>query len=201
MLKVSRSGYYEWRRRPPSSRDVDDAWLTHTILAVHTDSRCSYGAPRIHAELRLGLGLRCGRKRVARLMREAGIAGICHRRKTRRHRPAPAVHEDLVSRRFVAATPDRLWCTDITEHRAGDGKIYLAAVEDVCTRQIVGWSIADHMRTELVVDALQIVAQQPAPLCILTAVLNTPRGCLGTDFARLGCSARWAASPPASTTP
>ena len=91
---------------------------------MHRDSRGTYGSPRVHAELRLGLGLRCGRKRVARLMRAAGMAGLCHRRKQRRHRPAAAVHDDLVQRRFVADAPDRLWFTDITEHPTGDGKVY-----------------------------------------------------------------------------
>ncbi len=180
MLKVSRSGYYEWRHRPPSTRDLADAWLTNTILAVHRDSRCSYGSPRVHAELRLGLGIGCGRKRVARLMREAGIAGLCHHRKKGRHRPAAAVHDDLVHRRFVADTPDRLWCTDITEHPTGDGTLYLAAVEDVCTRQIVGWSMADHMRSELVVDALQMATwrRRPAP----GTVVHSDRGAQYTSW-------------------
>ena len=129
----------------------------------------------MHAELRLGLGIRCGRKRVARLMRLAGICGIGHRHtKNRRHRPAPATHDDLVGRRFVAEAPDRLWCTDITQHPTGDGTVYLAAVEDVCTRQIVGWSMADHMRSELVVDALQMATgrRRPAP----GAVVHSDRG-------------------------
>lgn len=174
MLGVSQSGYYEWRERPPSARDVDDAWLTNMILGVHTESRCSYGAPRVHAELRLGLGLRCGRKRVARLMRQAAICGISARRKSRRHRPAPATHEDLVQRQFVAEAPDQLWCTDVSEHPTGDGKVYLAVVEDVCTRQIVGCSIADHMRTELVVDALQMATwrRRPTP----GTVVHSDRG-------------------------
>ena len=96
-LGVSRSGYYDWRNRRPSARRVADEELMDTITEIHTMSRCSCGAPRVHAELRLGLGVRCGRKRVARLMRLAGIAGICHRRKRRGDRPAPAPHEDLVS--------------------------------------------------------------------------------------------------------
>ncbi len=180
MLQVSRSGYYDWRHRPPSDRDVADAWLTNTILAVHADSRCSYGSPRVHAELRLGLGLRCGRKRVARLMRQARICGIDHRRKRGRRRPAPATHADLVRRRFVADTPDRLWCTDITEHPTGDGTLYLAAVEDVCSRQIVGWSMADHMRTELVVDAIQMATwrRRPAP----RTVVHSDRGAQYTSW-------------------
>ena len=173
VLNVSRSGYYDWRHRQPSALDVTDAWLTNTILAVHADSRCSYGSPRVHAELRLGLGIRCGRKRVARLMRQAGIAGIGHRGKKNRRRPAPAVHDDLVGRRFVADAPDRLWCTDITEHPTTGGKVYCCAVLDVFTRQIVGWSIADHMRTELVVDALQMATWRRRPI---KTVVHSDRG-------------------------
>ena len=116
VLRVSRSGFYEWRGRAPSARQVADEQLTVTITDVHQASRGTYGAPRVHAELRLGLGLTCGRKRVARLMRIAGLAGVCHRRKHRRAGPAPAVHDDLVQRRFLADAPDRLWVTDITEH-------------------------------------------------------------------------------------
>jgi len=180
VLGVSRSGYYQWRDRPLSERDVNDAWLTNTILAVHTDSRCSYGAPRIHAELRLGLRLRCGRKRVARLMRQVGIAGISHRRKRRGQRPDPATCADLVQRKFVAEAPDQLWCTDVTEHPTSEGKVYLAAVTDVCTRQIIGWSIADHMRTELVVDALQMATwrRRPAP----GTVVHSDRGSQYTSW-------------------
>ena len=112
VLKVSRSAYYDWAGAGPSQRDVDDAYLTNTITAIHVMSRRSYGAPRVHAELRLGLGMALGRKRVARLMRQAGI-GISHRRKHggRQHR-LPAVHDDLVQRRFVAEAPDQLWATD-----------------------------------------------------------------------------------------
>ncbi len=165
VLKVSRSGYYAWRRRRASARDVGDAYLTNTILRVHAESRASYGAPRVHAELRLGLGARCGRKRVARLMRLAGLRGIAAQPKDRRSTPAAAVHEDLVQRRFRVQAPNRLWCTDITEHPTGDGKVYLATVIDVFSRQIIGWSIADHMRAELVVDALQMATwrRRPAP--------------------------------------
>ena len=171
VLKVSRSGYYDWQVRPPSARSLADAELTATIVAVHQMSRCTYGAPRVHAELRLGLGLACGRKRVARLMRSAGLAGVCHRRKRRGQRPLPAPHEDLVRRRFTADSPDRLWCTDITEHPTNTGKVYCAAVLDVFTRKVVGWSIADHMRSELVVDALQMAiwTRQPAPGVIVHA--------------------------------
>ena len=162
VLKVSRSGYYEWRDRPPSARDLEDAYLANTIVDIHAMSRCSYGAPRVHAELRLGRGVRVGRKRVARLLRIAGRRGISHRHK-RRHRPAEAVHEDLVKRRFVADGPDRLWCTDITEHPTRLGKVYCCAVLDVFSRVVVGWSIADHMRSDLVVDALQMATWRRRP--------------------------------------
>ena len=146
---------------------------------VHAASRATYGAPRVHAELKLGRGRRIGRRRVARPMRTAGIQGICHRRKGR-HRPAPAVHEDLVKREFVAAAPDQLWCTDVTEHPTRDGKVYCCAVLDVFSRRIVGWSIADHIRSELVVDALQMASwrRQPDP----GAVVHSDRGSVCTSW-------------------
>jgi putative transposase len=162
VLKISRSGYYDWRARPLSRRDLEDAYLANTVVDVHTVSRCSYGAPRVHAELRLGMGFRVGRKRVARLMRLVGRRGIAHRHK-RRHRPEPAVHQDLVQRRFTATGPDRLWCTDITEHPTRAGKVYCCAVLDVFSRQVGGWSIADHVRSDLVVDALQMATWRRRP--------------------------------------
>ena len=113
VLNVSRSGYYEWDSRPPSARSTVDAALAETIATVHADSRGTYGSPRVHAELRLGLRIRCGRKRVARIMRSSGLHGVCHRRKLRTE-PAPATHEDLVRRVFTADTIDRIWFTDIT---------------------------------------------------------------------------------------
>ena len=180
VLRVSRSGFYEWRGRPASARQVADAALITTISQVHQASRATYGAPRVHAELRLGLGVACGRKRVARLMRRAGLAGVCHRRKHRRAGPAPAVHEDLVQRRFVADAPDRLWVTDITEHPTAEGKVYCAAVLDVFSRVVVGWSIADHMRSELVVDALEMARWRRRPAA--GAVVHSDRGSQYTSW-------------------
>jgi transposase InsO family protein len=179
ILHVSRSGYYAWRDRPPSPRLLADAQLENDIRDAFTASRRTYGAPRVHAELRLGLGLRCGRKRVARLMRTSGLVGVGYRRKRRRE-PVPAPHEDLVGRRFIADGPDRLWCTDITEHPTAEGKVYCAAVLDVFTRQIVGWSIADHMRSELVVDALEMARwrRRPAP----GAIVHSDRGSQYTSW-------------------
>jgi putative transposase len=180
VLRVSRSGFYEWRGRPASARQVADAALITTITEVHQASRATYGAPRVHAELRLGLGVACGRKRVARLMRSAGLTGVCHRRKHRRVGPAPAVHEDLVQRRFVADAPDRLWVTDITEHPTAEGKVYCAAVLDVFSRVVVGWSIADHMRSELVVDALEMARWRRRPAA--GAVVHSDRGSQYTSW-------------------
>ena len=127
---LSRSGFYEAASGQPSARAVADAALSTTIAAIHVMSRRSYGVPRVHAELRLGHGLQVGRKRVARLMRAAGLRGISHRRKRGRHHPLPAPHEDLVQRHFLADAPDRLWATDVTEHPPGTGKVYCCAVID-----------------------------------------------------------------------
>ncbi|SPX88027.1 integrase catalytic subunit [Mycobacteroides abscessus] len=144
-------------------RMIADADLITTIAAIHYDSRGTYGAPRVHAELRLGRAMRVGRKRVARLMRVAGLTGVYHRRKRRNWRPAPAPHEDLVKRQFRADAPDRLWFTDITQHPTGDGWVYCCTVLDAFSRQVAGWSIADHLRTELVVDALDMARWQRRP--------------------------------------
>jgi transposase InsO family protein len=180
VLEVSTSGYYEWRGRAPALRAVADEALIAQIREIHTCSRGTYGVPRVHAELRLGCGVRCGRKRIARLMRTAGLHGIYVRRR-RRSCPAPPVHDDLVRRRFVADAPDRLWLTDITEHPTREGKVYLAAVLDVYARRIVGWSIADHLRSELVVDALEMARwrRRPAPG---QTVLHSDRGTQYTSW-------------------
>lgn len=162
VLKVPRSSVYDALRRPPSARERADEALLEEIREIHTFSRSTYGAPRVHAELRLGRGRHVGRKRVARLMRRAGIQGVCHRRK-RGRRAAPATHEDLVKRKFVADAPNRLWVTDITEHPARDGRVFCCAILDVFSRRIVGWSIADHIRSELVVDALQMAIWRRQP--------------------------------------
>ena len=114
-LNVSTSGYYDWRDRSPSARALADAELTTTIRRIHADSRATYGAPRVLAELRLGLGVHVARKRVARLMRLEGLVGVSHRRKRRGWKPDTATHEDLVKRQFRADAPNRLWFCDITQ--------------------------------------------------------------------------------------
>ena len=163
VLNVSGSGYYEQRGRPLAPRDLEDAYLANVIVDINVMSRGSYGASRVRSELRLARGVRVGCKRVARLMKCVGVRGIGGSSKARRGKRAPAVHDDLVLRRFVADAPNRLWCTDITEHPTREGKVYCCAVLDVFSRQIVGWSIADHMRSELVVDALQMATWRRRP--------------------------------------
>ena len=153
VLGVSRSGYYDWLGRPPSLREEENTLLGKLIEKIHDESRTTYGWPRVHAELVLGLGMPVNHKRVARLMREAGIQGL-YRRRTRRGSTGPATEDDLVHRQFAVDAPDRLWLTDITEHPTAEGKVYRCAVMDAYSRRIIGWSIAHHMRTELVLDAL-----------------------------------------------
>jgi putative transposase len=183
VLGVARAGYYAWSSRPASARTLADQALTEQIRQIHARSRETYGAPRVHAELRLGLDIRVGRKRVARLMRDARLQGV-HRRRLRgltRRDPQAAPAPDLVERNFTPPAPDRLWVADITQQHTGGGWLYLAVVLDSFSRRIVGWSMADHLRTELVLDALDMaVAQrQPAP----GLVHHTDHGCQYTSLA------------------
>ncbi len=164
ILRVSRSGYYDWKGRPPSERDRENAALTEKIREIHSRSRQVYGYPRVHAELR-ALGVRCSRKRVARLMREAGLRGCLRARKKRTTRrdlyaaPVP----DLVKRNFAAAAPNKIWTADITYVGTREGFLYLAFILDVYSRKVVGWSMANHLRTELVVDALEMALWRRRP--------------------------------------
>ncbi|MFG2105188.1 IS3 family transposase [Micromonospora echinaurantiaca] len=166
VLEVSTSGYYDWRDRPMSRREAADQALGELIREVHQMSRGTYGSPRVHAELRLAAGVRCGRKRVERLMRHAGLQGVYRRRRrgcTVRD-PHASPSADLVNRRFVAERPDALWVTDITQHRTQGGWVYCAVVLDVFARRVVGWSIADHLRSELVIDALDMARWRRRPV-------------------------------------
>jgi putative transposase len=163
-LGVSRAGYYAWARPEPGQRAGEDAELTEQITAAHQRSRGTYGAPRIHADLREA-GVRIGRKRVARLMRAAGLVG-CHRRRrrgvTRRDaaaRPAP----DLVNRQFTATAPNRRWTADIKQVPTGEGWLYVAPVIDLFSRACVGWAMADHMRAELVIEAVEVAVARRDP--------------------------------------
>jgi putative transposase len=162
---VSRTGFHNWQRRAPSDRALQDAWLTERIGRIHDSSRGVYGAPRVHAELRLEHGIHVGRKRVARLMKAAGIAGVRPRKrfKTTIRIPGITPATDLVERQFRPDRPNVLWVADITYLRTGEGWLYLAAVQDAYSRLIVGWSMATHMRSSLVVDALQIALARRRP--------------------------------------
>jgi putative transposase len=204
VLGVSTSGYYEWRGRPPSRRALADRALSVQIREIHTRSRGTYGVPRVHAELRLGRGLRCGRKRVARLMRAERLSGV-YRRRGKHARPAAAVHDDLVQRRFQADAPNRLWLTDITEHPTREGKVYCAAVLDVYSRRIVGWSSPTTCGRNSSSTPWRWRAgggdHRPArPFSTQTAARNTRPGPSATACALPACSARWAASAPPWTT-
>ncbi len=164
VLGVSRSGYYAWLKREPCARSIEDVRLSERIKTIHEQSRGTYGAPRVHAELVDG-DERLGKKRVARLMRAHGLRGVCRRKWTKttqrdeRQRPAP----DLVEREFSASAANELWVADITYVPTWEGFLYLAVVLDVFSRRIVGWSMANHMRVELVVSALEMAVGQRRP--------------------------------------
>jgi putative transposase len=166
LLGVSRSGFHAWRRRPPSERALSDAWLTERIKEIHAASRGTYGSPRVHAELRRQ-GIRVGKKRVERLMRAAALSGDHRRRKgkTTLRVQGVRVASDLVERDFDPEAPNRLWCADIKEIPTWEGKLYLASVLDCFSRKVVGWSMRADMRSELVVDALEmaVARRRPAP--------------------------------------
>lgn len=164
VLAVSPSGFYAWRKRPPSKREQEDKMLTQEIKKIHQKSKGTYGAPRIHAEL-AEQGWHVGRKRVARLMRTEGLRGVSRRkapRTTQRQaqaQPAP----DLVQRNFTVSHPNELWVADITYIATWTGFLYLAVVVDAWSRRVVGWAMATHLRTELVLEALQMAIQQRRP--------------------------------------
>jgi putative transposase len=166
VLKVSRSGYYDWKARPPSKRIREDAALSGKVHEIHERSRGTYGSPRVHAELR-SIGIRCSRKRVARLMRREGLKGCIrgHRKRTTRRNKHTVRAEDLVGRDFGAPAPNRLWMADITYVNTEEGFLYLAFVLDAYSRRLVGWAMESHLRTELVVDALEMAVwrRKPAP--------------------------------------
>jgi putative transposase len=168
VLGVSPGGYYARQKRPPSARAQADAELSTRIAAIHHRSRATYGAPRIHVELK-AQGLRVGRKRVARLMNTAGLYGVSRRRwvttTVRDHAAKPA--SDLVERNFTAAAPNRLWVADISYIPTWAGFLYLAVVLDAFSRKIVGWAMATHLRTELALSALNMALGQRRPAGVI----------------------------------
>ena len=180
VLGVSEAGYYAWRHRLPSAHALADEVLLKRVRTIHASSRETYGAPRVHAELRAD-GDKHGRKRVARLMRAGGLMGASRRRvgvtTTRRDkeaRPAP----DLVDRNFTAAAPNQLWIADITFVPTAAGFLYLAVVLDAWSRKVVGWAMANHLRAELVVDAFEMAVGQRQPRNVIH---HSDQGCQYTS--------------------
>jgi putative transposase len=181
VLGVSTSGYYAWQYRAPSARAQYDAELTMTIHTIHLESRGTYGAPRVHAELG-AQGIRVGRKRVARLMRAARVQGVSRRKwiTTTTRDPEARLAPDLVQRDFTVDGPDRLWVADITYVPTGAGFLYLAVVLDAWSRRVVGWAMAIHLRTELVLAALDMALGQRRPRGVIH---HSDHGCQYTAIA------------------
>jgi putative transposase len=184
VLELSASGYYAWRRRAPSARHREDEQLIEDIRGFHRQSRGTYGAPRIHRDLRAA-GTCVGRKRVARLLKQAGLRGVSRRKwpvttvRAAQARPAP----DLVQRAFTASGPNQLWVADITYVPTWGDTLYLAVVLDVWSRRIVGWAMATHLRTGLVVAALDMAITQRRPEAVIH---HSDQGCQYTaiEFGR-----------------
>lgn len=181
VLGLSPSGYYAWLDRPTSAREVANARLVVEMRRIHAFSRRSYGRPRMYAELR-DEGFLVNHTRVGRLMRQAGIVGVTRRRKwrttkrDREARPAP----DLVARDFSAEGPNRLWVADITYVPTASGFLYLAVVVDAWSRRVVGWSVQTHLKTELVLKALDMAVEQRRPHGV---ILHSDQGCQYTSIA------------------
>jgi putative transposase len=182
LLCVSRSGYYAWVERPMCARRRGDLDLTGKIAAIHRRSRDTYGSASIHAELADDHGIRVGRKRVARLMRQSGIRGATLRKYvvTTQSDPEAAKPIDLVERRFFADAPDQLWVADMTYIPTWSGWLYLAMVMDVYSRKIVGWAMDTNMRTELILEALQMAVTQRQPRGVIH---HSDRGSQYTSYA------------------
>lgn len=184
VLGVSASGYYAWQQRKASARRVKDVDLLEQIRRFHRLSRGTYGTPRIHRDLRAA-GVRVGRKRVARLLKQAGLRGVSRRKwpvttvRAAHARPAP----DLVQRAFTATAPNQLWVADITYIPTWAGTLYLAVVLDVWSRRIIGWAMETHLRTSLVLTALDMAIAQRRPTSV---VHHSDQGCQYTaiEFGR-----------------
>lgn len=185
VLEVSTSGFYAWLSRPPSARSIEDRILTEMIKTYHKASFESYGAPRIHADLKDD-GIRIGRKRVARLMREADLRGVSRRRfvKTTKRDKTNRAAQDLVDRKFTATRPNELWVADITYVPTATGFLFLAVVLDVFSRKIVGWAMTAHLRTSLVLAALDMAVATRKPEGVIH---HSDQGC---QYTSVGFGAR-----------
>lgn len=175
-LDVCRAGYYAWKSRTPSKRARENEQLKAKIAEVHKESRGTYGSPRVHAEL-VAQGFEVGRNRIARLMRDEGILG---RRKPRFRKTTDSSHSlpvaaNVLAREFMVDAPDRAWVADITYVWTAQGWLYLAVIIDLYSRRVVGWSMADHMRTELVLEALRAALGSRVPSA-MGLVFHSDRG-------------------------
>jgi putative transposase len=187
LLEVSKSAYYQRRNGTPSQRKLSDAELLEKIKGIHKESKGTYGAPRIHKEL-LHRHVACGKRKVTRLMRQAGLEGRCKKRWRKTTVPDPQAEQarDLIGRHFAPGEEmDRRYVGDITYIATWEGWAYLATVIDLASRRVVGWALADHMRTELVEDALKMAFAHRAPE--EGVIFHSDRGCQYTsgDFAEL----------------
>jgi len=180
LLDVTRSGYYAAASRPPSARSIRHAWLTDLIGQIHAASGSTYGAPRVHAELRMGRGITVGHNAVAMLMRRAGLRGLPERKRWRA-RPNTASAADLVDRNFTAIEPDALWLTDVTEHPTREGKLYCSVVLDAYSRRVVGWSIDASQTAALVTNALGMAIENRSPQA--GTILHSDHGTQFTSWA------------------
>jgi len=179
-LHISRSGYYDWKSRPKSARAVRNEELTELIGEIHRRSRTTYGAPRVHAELRR-LGEVCAKKRVARLMANEGLVGAHARRKWRTGKPDIAPAPDLVNRNFGTTKADRLWGADVTQFRTEEGWLHFAGVIDLYSRRVVGWAMGTSAAADLVFDALMMAFERRRPY--QGVIHHSDRGAAHTSLA------------------
>jgi transposase InsO family protein len=172
VLGFSKQAFYKWRAKPVSDRDYDDAHLINDAVDVHHDDP-EFGYRFIADEL-AGAGWAASRNRVNRLCTMQRLWSVHARKRDSQRRPGPPVHDDLVGREFTAAAPNLLWFTDITEHPTREGKVYLCAVKDACSKRIVGYSIDARMTSQLAVDALRNAITVRGPEA--TAIVHSDRG-------------------------
>jgi putative transposase len=184
VLGVARAGYYAWRSRGLSARAQANVALTAELVRLYAASRRTYGAPRLHADL-AAAGQRVGKKRVARLLQLAGLHGVSRRRATPRTTvtdPTAAVAPNVLQRQFTAVAPNHRWVGDITYLPTAEGWLYLACLVDLYSRRVVGWALADHLRTALALEALELALGQRRPVAG-ELVHHTDRGCQYTAHA------------------
>jgi putative transposase len=181
VLRVSPSGFYAWRDRPLSRRATEDVVILGHLRTFHERSDATYGAPRLLGDLR-EIGVHVGQKRVARVMRQGGLVGVSRRRgvRTTRHGPEEHAVADLVQRDFTATAPNQLWVADITYVPTWAGFLYLAVVLDAWSRRVVGWAMASHLKTDLVLAALNMAIAQRRPTGVIH---HSDHGCQYTALA------------------